>query len=302
MRDARNIRVGVLRWSSLLLLAATLFMMAPTAATAQRRPDRWDPPVWVGHVTFLGSNALVGGLTAGLTQALRGGDFSDGFARGALGGAVAYAGRRLSVEQFDGAGLLGRQVSAVGISVVRNAGEGRGTLERLFFPLGPVHVYLDRSDGVRFQPKMNLYTLGWGMVAVLQEETVFEWSASLSAGALVFSSPRRHVIGDGRSVSGTVVGGNIILSDIREPLRRETFAHERVHVLQLDFMFYAWSDPVERRIAERSEIGRSLYRFVDFGVAAPSTFAALSIFLDLRYDDRPHELEANFLEDRGGER
>lgn len=84
---------------------------------------------------------MLGGLTAGIVQRLRGGSFSDGFARGAVGGAVAYAGRRIAAERFDGAGLLGRQVGAVGASVVRNASERRPSLERLFFPAGPLHVY-----------------------------------------------------------------------------------------------------------------------------------------------------------------
>jgi hypothetical protein len=64
-------------------------------------------------VTFAASNALLAGMTPGVSQRLRGGQFGDGFARGAVAGAVAYVGRRMGAEQFDGAGLLGRQVSAV---------------------------------------------------------------------------------------------------------------------------------------------------------------------------------------------
>ena len=103
-----------------MIAASCLSAAAPLHAQAPRSDD-WSAPQWVGDVTFLGLNALTSGLSAGLLQVVRGESFTDGFARGALGGSVHYAGMRISAQRFDGAGLLGRQVSAAGISMVRNA-------------------------------------------------------------------------------------------------------------------------------------------------------------------------------------
>lgn len=54
--------------------------------------DGQRSPRWAGQVTALTSNALLGGLTAGIDQELRGGSFKDGFARGALGEASRTSG------------------------------------------------------------------------------------------------------------------------------------------------------------------------------------------------------------------
>lgn len=99
---------------------------------AQDPPSgHWASEDWVGEVTFASANALLAGLSAGLLQVIRKGSFKHGFATGALGGAVVYTGRRLAVEDFWGAGLMGRQISAVGSSLTRNAGDGEPVFSRI---------------------------------------------------------------------------------------------------------------------------------------------------------------------------
>src|SRR5690606_17462320 len=61
-----------------------------------------------------GVNVVLGGLVAGVLHGARGGDFRDAVVKGVTGGALSFAGKRLAVEPFFGAGLLGREVSAVG--------------------------------------------------------------------------------------------------------------------------------------------------------------------------------------------
>jgi hypothetical protein len=253
----------------------------------------------MGDVAFLSSNALLGGLTAGILQKLDGGAFRDGFTRGALGGAVTYAGRRVSAEHFYGAGLLGRQVSALGATVVRNAGEGRPGLERLVVPVGPVRLHIDRSDGFQLFPRVALRDLVWTMSFILHSETEFDWSASFSAGAPVFNSPLRSFVSrDGDEVDGVQSGGVIGLSDVSDEKRRTAFAHERIHVLQNDFALLVWSDPVERRILERPGWVRDLTRYFEPGVAFPAVRGAVFEIFDVEHADQPGEIEAKFLDRR----
>ncbi|MGH7482838.1 MAG: hypothetical protein ACRELV_11835 [Longimicrobiales bacterium] len=277
------------------LLATSLFILA-TATPLAGQEATWTAPEWAGHATFLGGNALLAGLSAGILQELRGGSFSDAFARGALGGAVAYVGRRIVVERFDGAGLLGRQVSALGLSVARNAGEGRGSLERLMVPLGPVRVYVDRAAGT-VRPKLDLV----GVIAMahiaLQNETDFDAWASLSAGAPVFDVPGRALISDDGIVRGAEYTGTIMLSGVPDG-GGDTFAHERVHVLQDDFLFLLFGDPIESGLAGLTPWSDRLYDWVDFNVVGPALHRIGAEFVS--YGDRPGEVEATFLEDRVG--
>lgn len=283
--------------ASLVLLAAlTLGGAAPSLA---QDSSEWRAPRWVGDVTFVGSNALLGGLTAGVAQSLRGGDFRDGFARGALGGATAYVGRRVAAEGFDGAGLLGRQISSVGASMVRNASEGRPTLETMVFALTPVRFHVDRSDGWEVSPKVNVRDLFWLASFVLRSEAEFDLSKSISAGAPVFHSPMRSFIDpNGENVDGIQVSGVIGLSDVPDDLLRSAFAHERVHVLQHDFALLLWSDPVEARLMGSHPITARLYRHLEPGVVFPGlrrlTYGALSI----DHSRQPAEIEAMFLDRR----
>ena len=104
----------------------------------------------------MGANTFIGALTGGLVQALGGGSFSDGFTRGALGGAIVYAGKRLSVGRFAGAGWIGREVAAVGTSIVRNASDGLPTVHRLVLPLGPLRVHFRPNGDQVVNVKLDL--------------------------------------------------------------------------------------------------------------------------------------------------
>lgn len=281
---------------SSVVSCAVVFGAAVSPVAAQRGGGDWTAPAWVGHVTFVGANALIGGLTAGVVQELRGGDFRDGFTRGALGGAVAYAGRRVAVERFDGAGLLGRQVSALGASIVRNAADGRPSFERLFLPIGPVNVYVERrDDGRRIRPKLNLVALVTASVIAAHDEAALDWGASLSAGTLVLTAPGRWIRHEDGPVAGMASDGIIVFAGWLDP---EIFAHERVHVLQRDFFFNAWSEPVEGWLTGQWRPTATVYRYVDVG-ALFSVFRGLIVrAAGWQYADRPWEIEAAFLEGR----
>lgn len=284
----------------LLLLAFLAVGVFPAGLSAQAGgASDWTAPRWVGDVAFVSTNALLGGLTAGVMRHLDGGDFREGFTRGALGGATAYAGRRMAVGRFSGAGLVGRQISGVGASMVRNAGEGDGALEKLVFPLGPVRLHVDRTRELTVRPRVALHELAWTVGFALRSGTEFDASASMSAGAPVFRSPLRRFRGPhGDGADGVAVAGVIGLSDVPEERLRTVFPHERVHVLQSDFAFLVWSDPVESRLLSRHPWGEFLQRYVDVGVAFPILRGGLYRAFDVEHGDQWAEIEAKFL-DRG---
>jgi hypothetical protein len=281
------------RWPVFGLLICVLF--SPDEVDAQAPPGTWRAPDWAGEVGFLGANALLGGITAGLLQELRGGSFQDGFTRGALGGALAYSGRRLAVEDFWGAGLVARQVSAVGASVVRNAAEQRPMFSRIVLVAGPLllNIHPDSQPAVRL--RMDAHTTVWMLLAVFEDRLEFDWSASFSAAAPVFRAPRHRLEG----ASGITNGGVVVLGRGVESIAGEdVFAHERVHVLQRDFGRELWGGPLERWAAGLLPGGRTVVRLVEPGVAYSGMQGMLMRLFSLDWGDRPWEIEAEFLEHR----
>jgi hypothetical protein len=273
---------------SFTVATALVITAGPLQAQTVSRPDDWSAPRWVGDATFLGLNALSSGLTAGLFQLARGESFADGFARGALGGSVHYAGMRISAQAFDGAGLLGRQVSAAGVSMVRNASDGNGLLERMFVPLGPLHLYLDLADGVSVQPKLNLAALVVLISAAAEPEFTLDAGASLSSGAPVFRAHDKPLRSGGKRVNGFFMPGSIFVSNVSALELPRVLAHERVHVLQGDWLFLALSEPAEAWVVSKIPLGSAAYRYVDIGGTAILFHDAIEAF----------EIEAGFLDDR----
>jgi hypothetical protein len=93
-------------------------------------------------------------------------------------------------------------------------------------------------------------------------------------------------------------GGTIFLSDPQDPRNRGVFAHERVHVLQEDFLFYTWDDPIEEWAASRSRVGSAIRRYVDLGVTTPYVVQRFYDVLGVESRNRLRQLEAEFLEGR----
>lgn len=281
---------------ALLLLALVLPAPAGAQGLTPTAPHRGSTtPAWVEDFTLLSANVLLSGLAAGLRQELRGGSFRDGFTRGALGGSVVFAGKRAAAERFPGAGLLGRQVAAVGASVAWNAAEGRGSLSRLMVPLGPVRLYLRNGPGAGVSARADLHTLFWVVYGGLEPELRLDVGRSLSAGAPVFRAPGHKLVWPGRegAASGFAPGGVVFLGEPSGNGDLESlFAHERIHVLQDDQLFLLAGDPLEGWILGRVPGGRIADRYVDLNLGA---LLLLRVGLHAEYAARPWEMEARAL-------
>lgn len=241
------------------------------------------------ELTTAGLNALIGGTTAALFRVLHGEPAWSAFWEGALGGGVAYAGKRVAVERFDGAGFLGRELASVGGSMVRNASAGRALLDELVLPVGPVRLYISGDRGV--VPKVDLSTLIVSGAFMATYDARLDLAASLSSGALIFrgSSPMPGL---------TAAGATVVWSDMPASEGPRLMAHERVHILQYDQMFLMWGEGLERWATgpvSRSRVGGVLDG-VDLGFSALGIGAGLTLALD--YHSRPWEQEAYFLAQR----
>jgi hypothetical protein len=283
-----------------LALLAGMALAVPAAARGQCAQCGVAPAARapLSHqLASLGANAALGGLTAGLMQAWRGGDFAAGFARGAFGGAVTWSGKRLVTERFDGAGFLGRQVAAVGDAFVRNAADGIPLLDRLYFPVYIVRFEVrPRATERRVQPRLDVVSAGWTIYSIVEPELTFDAARSLSAGALVFHTEGKLMETgvDGITASGRSIGSLIFLAEHAQQgddARAATFAHERVHALQFDQSLIQWAGPLEEWAMRRMG-APGLARWLDLNLASH----LLGLMMPpVDYEDRPWEIEARWL-------
>lgn len=282
-----------IRWAAAALVGVLVLMPARAAAQATMS----------GELAVFGANALIGGATSGIVAWLRGESFTEAFGGGALGGSAMYAGKRLASVDAPGAGLVGRLVSAAGSSVVRNGAAGRGAFDRLILPVGPVTLYWTTPrDSADVSAKLDLgRSIFLGFLA-FDDGLELDWGATASAGAPVFRSPGRAIEGEAGGVGGVELLGAIVLSDpavlstpVRVPLvdPERIAAHERVHVLQDDFLSIAWADPIEDWLLGRLPGGDVARRYVDVG----GVYVAFGVLLmtALPYEDRPWEDEAHYV-------
>ena len=249
-------------------------------------------------VLLLGGNALLGGVSAGIVHRLRGGSFGDAFLKGVAGGAVIYGGKRIAVERFGGAGLVGREVASVGASMVRNAAEGRGALELVVLPVGPVRLYLQNAQP-HVRVRADLTATAWLLYAITEPELGFDFAMSVSAGTPVFTTANRTILsghqGEDEAL-GVMEGGLLFLSDVpafgRENYRR-VFEHERIHVLQADQIFLTMTGPAEDRALRAIPGLRRLAPYIDINLST-HLMRALNDAIPA-YLDRPWETEAIFM-------
>lgn len=228
------------RFVAVVLLASALAI--PRLAVAQ---DHDHPqPDWIVDVGVAGANALSGAVTAAVTAAIRGDAVPEAFIKGAVGGAAVFAGKRVAVEQFSGAGLLGRQVGSVGASIVANGGAGRGWVEEVWLPLGP--VWLQASPSSDFGARLDLLNVGVTAWAVERPELEVDGRRSLDSGALVFTSPGHRITNSDGDVNGVAMAGTIALGAMAPIDVDVVERHERVHVIQYDYFVHTVSRPFEK--------------------------------------------------------
>ncbi|HSH46165.1 MAG TPA: hypothetical protein VK966_09930, partial [Longimicrobiales bacterium] len=211
----------VLVWTLTLLLSSSAVSgLQAQGCSSMTECQAFRPELGIeDEIRTAGINMLLGGATTALVRAVRGESVWDGLWAGALGGGVTYMGKRVAVEDFHGAGFLGRELASVGGSMVRNAAAGLDPLEEVVLPVGPVRLYISKSQGV--VPKVDLATLVATSAFVLAHDARLDPLASLSAGAVVLR-------GKGLMPGLTSAGVMMVWKDLPPEEGPRLMAHERV--------------------------------------------------------------------------
>jgi hypothetical protein len=273
-----------------LLLAALVALTPPTSVAGQFScgsmeacpAPHFDPGLGQ-ELTVAGLNALLGGVTAAASRAVRGEPIMQGFWAGVAGGGVIYAGKRIAVEDFGGAGLIGREVASVGGSMIRNASAGLAPLEEVVLPVGPVRFYITRD---RVIPRVDVASMVAASAFVLYYDARLDLRSSLSSGALIF---RGNGPMPGLSSAGTVM----VWHDLPDDEGPRLMAHERVHILQYDQAFLSWGERPERRLVGHVPGPTGFLDYFDAGALVLGARTGLAALIP--YAARPWEQEAYLL-------
>ncbi len=286
----------------LLLGAAGVAILAPvTQAVAQGQPPKPPPmPEEIRHplsagdrLAHLGVNGALGGFSAAMFALARGRNPWRAAVVGFGGGVAMGAGKQVAARRFDGSGLVGRQLAALGTSVVRSASED--TLV-MMVPIGPMTVEVRPSAVDRVRPRVNLVSAGTVLYYIVRADTRIDMDATLSAGAPVFRFPTETVATRDGVIFGRMDFGTILLGaapPVLDPQRRMTLPHEATHVVQYDFLEQALSLPPERAILRKLGVSEGWLRHVDVGAISVMLAGVLQMHMD--YEDRPWEREAVLL-------
>ncbi len=284
-----------MRTTAMILGAAALTASAAAPAFTQR-PSSPAPPGtrgYDGSRTVFGVNVLTSAIGAGVLARMSGHSFWRAAAVGAGGGALGFAGKRLAVQRFDGAGLLGRQVASVGASVAQNAVAGRGPLDRVAVPLWLGRIYIERGGERSVHARLDLVAAVLTTAAILDDGAHFDFGRTLSTGAPVFLQESATPLWRGAQLAGVVwiedrFGPDELVG---------TLAHEMVHVLQHDGAFTSWTELPEQHVMARLPGFRRVAPWMDVGVHS-GVRAALNRMIG--YESRPWEWEAQLLSGTGG--
>jgi hypothetical protein len=265
---------------------ALTFVLLPSALSAQI-PARI-------RVNDAAINAAIGGVVGGGWAMIRGTSVSKGFGQGLAGGLIVSGGRQTAAKTFQGAGFLGREISAVGVSLVSSVGKPATTLS---FPVGPLSIqYAKGAFDWRVQVADCLITAA----TALSPHTRLDPGLSLSAGVPVFRTHGSGITGrEGTDASGVTQGAVIWLGPsafTSEHRSRRVLGHESVHVTQEDFYQNTVALPIEAALLEKFSFGRAFLKHFDLGVLGDASALALAHFIP--YRSQPWEKEAYALEGR----
>lgn len=238
------------------------------------------------RVSNLAANAAIGAVLAVARSLFAGHHFTRSLALGTLGGAMQGAGRQVAAGRSTASGLVGRQLSALGISLTYSAGADSLVL---IAPVWLVTLEVRPHVPNHVRARVNLMDFAFVTSALIDGRSL-DVASSLSAGAPVFT---RTIAPTDEEVGYTRMGVIFLNNGIPSALRREALSHEAVHLLQWDAYDQLLAFPIERKLVRSVPGGTALSRFLDLGVLSP--ISALLIAERISYERQPWEREAYLL-------
>ena len=173
----------------LTCIMLALMLLPATPATAQVSTN--------ARVSNLAANAAIGAVLAAARQVFGRHQFLRPVVLGALGGAIQGAGRQVAAGRSTASGLIGRQVSALGISATYSAGADSLVL---IAPVWLVTFEVRPHQQNRFRARVNLMDLAFVTSAFIDGRSL-DVGSSLVAGRPCLHVPlhartwRRAILG-----------------------------------------------------------------------------------------------------------
>ena len=161
--------------SRLTCIMLALMLLAATPAAAQVSTK--------ARISNLAANAAIGAVLAAGRQVFGRHKFMRPMVLGALGGAIQSAGRQVAAGRSTVSGLVGRQVSALGISATYSAGADSLVL---IAPVWLVTFEVRPHQENRIRARVNLMDFAFVTSALIDGRSL-DVGSSLVAGAPVFT-------------------------------------------------------------------------------------------------------------------
>jgi hypothetical protein len=211
-------------------------------------------------------NTAVGALFAASRAWLGKRDIKIAAMQGAAGGALVFVGKALGPTRGTVLSWSGVGLTALGSSVVSNAGQGTDAFSDVLLPVGPLRLRF-LSNGSLARASINAFETVVLANRMYRRGLRFDLNQSLRTGAVHFLSERRPIVyGVPGTASGVTEGSIVTVSNYAiDPAGTRT--HEMIHVKQQWFLSQNFSVPVESAIRQQWGIFRVIPAWIDVGAA-----------------------------------
>lgn len=204
-------------------------------------------------------------------------------------------GRQMAGTRFSGSGLLGRQLSSLGIDFIKSSADS-GVMT-FSVPIGPATI--DYRPGSAIDWHINvLETVS--AIQIAASSARFDLRKSLFTDAPVFHDRDGNYgyAGD-FDIHGKEQLGSIRLAANAEATDPAILYHESIHIIQSDYVDEIIALPIERLLVRKIPGGKRFLQHFDVGWVGP--FLETQVRRRIRYSKRPEEQEAYGLTSNGSE-
>lgn len=234
-------------------------------------------------VINVGLNGLFGGIGSLMNKKDNKSSFktfTNGFYKGAIGGAISHIGLSMSHLIDSKQNIVyawpARFVNAIGSSIVQNAADGNRMFERLHF-----NLYISRLEYYPYKKKFQarLFTSSLYGIMVVSRGNKFDLGKTLKSGVLYFESEGRFSssLGSGRATGQVSSVG--MRSDLIGDAFYSTFAEEIAHIQQYDrkVVGNSFVNQLDSKWKKNSKFYNNLSKYIYFDLNGPLFWLAYKI-------------------------
>lgn len=260
----------ILRFSLRRYLLLFVSLMLVVNSTQAQRHNQ-DAALFAYNVGF-------GALTAGVGAVINkhkgepwGRTFLRGASQGCLGGALQYAGKKLTYQivkqQSYWYGWPAKLVHAAGASIVDNAAYNRPFGQSWSLDIGPARLDLNLNNAQPFNVRFNVATIA--DVVQASQKGSFNFKQSLQTGFMIYTSNGTFMMqgikSSGYSFSRSLIYDSKPTKDNTSEFMHQTVAHEMVHLMQYReyLVFNTWVSPLALKLPQKWQEPFRRYLYVE---------------------------------------